>query len=134
MSSADRRKHRRVALRVPATLYVHGEQAELPGHIQDFSESGASFTSPYPVDVNAVIYIGFSVGTHADRPRCEATGRIIRVLPFGAIVGAGIEFQFADENFIAYLRQLADCREAERMDLLGQIRDLELHLATPSSG
>ena len=113
---------------VPATIYVGEEKLAVSGHVQNFSETGASFISPDFIGVGTIVYIGFYLGEHVDRPRCEATGKVVRTLPFGATFGIGMEFQFADESFLAFLHQLANCREADRPELLGQIRDLELHV------
>ncbi len=128
--SAERRKHRRVTLMVPAALFLGEDKIAQSGHVQNFSESGASFTSPTGIPHGAVVYFGFFLGDHADRPRCEATGSVVRTLPFGTSFGIGVEFKFADDNFLGFLHQLADSREADRPELLGQIRQLEIHLGS----
>lgn len=129
MSPEDRRKHRRITLSVPAEIYVGQNKTATSGQLQNFSRSGAWFTSPIELSVGTEVYVGFYLGEHHDRPRCEATGTIVRTLPFGKDTGVGLEFKFADDNFIGFLQQLNTSREADRPELLGQIRELELHVS-----
>jgi len=114
---------------VPAAIYLGENKVAAKGHVQNFSVSGASLTSRESIGVGCIVYIGFYLGEFADRPRCEATGKVVRTIPFGMDFGIGVEFQFADENFLAFLKQLEASREADRPTLLGQVRELEIHLS-----
>jgi|GEM_PF-6767705 len=127
--NSDRRKHRRITLSVPAVIYVGPDKTVANGQLQNFSESGAWFTSPIALDIGTTVYVGFFLGEHSDRPRCEATGAVVRTLPFGRDTGIGLKFKFADDRFIGFLQQLSTGREADRPELLGQIRQLELHVS-----
>ncbi len=121
----DRRRHRRFTLRKRAALELgSGERGE--GHLVELSETGASITAPWSVAVGVGIYIQFTLAP--DVP-CEATGSVIRVLPFGGHHGLAVELGYANPAFIHFLRNLDAAAEAIRPDFLADIRDLHIRIA-----
>jgi hypothetical protein len=125
---SDRRKHRRFGLRKPASLRVSAVAESLRGHLTDMSEGGAYITVPpeaQDVDVGGAAYVRFVVDGHV----CEATGQVVRVMPFGAERGVGVAFAVANDELIEFLRKLATASEFVRPTMLGDIDELFVQLA-----
>ena len=119
VDDADRRRHRRFALSLPASI-VRGTASEA-GALVDLSEHGASLTVPSPVAANAPTYLTFDL---AGTAHCEATGAAVWVVPFGRLFGIGVELAYANAEYQNFLRNLSAAAEAIRPSLLADISNL----------
>jgi hypothetical protein len=124
--SDERRRHRRFALRLPATLSLSGGAAGGPAHLADLSEGGAFLTCRAALPVDAGVYVRFRIDGETV---CEATGSVLRVMPFGAEQGVAVAFVYANEALLAFLRALHAALDADRPELLADIRGLEIQVA-----
>jgi hypothetical protein len=120
-SDQDRRRHRRFVLSLPAAI-VHGG-APSRGRLVDLSEQGASLTAPAPVDAGTPAYLHFDLVPDI---RCEATGAVVRVVPFDRLFGIAVELVYANPAYLHFLRNLDATPDPIRPVLLGDIRDLTL--------
>jgi len=121
----DRRRHRRFTLRKRASMVLSPVGESGTGHLVDLSETGASITAPWAVAVGVGVYIQFMVH---DVP-CEATGRVVRVFPFGGHYGLAVDLGYANPSFLHFLRNLDSAAEAVRPDVRGDIADLQIRIA-----
>jgi hypothetical protein len=124
MTTIERRRHRRYGFTLRASVRAGGSPEPVPGTLMDMSAGGAFFTAPVEAAEGASGYVRFQRG----RELCEATGRVVRVLPFGSMQGVGVEFAFANDGLIYFLRELSAAAEVVRGDLLTQIEELALQI------
>ena len=115
----DRRRHRRFVLSLPASIERGPERGR--GHLVDLSELGASLSAPSAVAAGTPTYLFFDLVPDI---RCEATGAVVRVVPFGRLYGIGVELAYANPGYLHFLRNLDATPEAIRPVLLGDIRGL----------
>jgi len=123
MGEAERRRHRRFALRVPMQLIGNGVEA--PASLFDLSEGGAFFTTRSPPPSGAHAYMRFHL---LGATLCEATGYVVRTMPFGGETGVAVQFGHVNEGFVHFLRNLAAALEANRIDLLADVDRLAMQV------
>ena len=119
----DRRRHRRFALSLPASI-VRGAAVE-QGRLVDLSEQGASVTAPTTAASSTPAYLHFDLGPGV---RCEATGEVVWVIPFGRDFGLGLKLAYANPEYLNYLHNLDTAPAPLRPSMLADIRDLTLRL------
>jgi hypothetical protein len=114
-------------LQLDATLLMGADRSRLAGHLLELSAGGAFITTR----TDASIAAGAGVFVHFVYQRdqvCEATGHVVRVLPFGAERGLAIEFGFANPELSQLLHTLGSTPAALLPELLGDISDIEIRL------
>jgi PilZ domain-containing protein len=121
MGEPERRRHRRFALRVPMELIGNG--ATSAASLFDLSEGGAFLTTRAPPPTGVGVYMRFHL--HGDT-LCEATGYVVRTMPFGGETGVAVQFGHVNDGFVAFLRNLAAALEAGRPDLLADVDRLAM--------
>jgi hypothetical protein len=121
----DRRAHRRYALRVPVLLYLGAGQAPTDASLFDVSEGGAFFTTPTPPPHGANAYMRFGErgGSHS-----EATGYVLRTMPFGGVTGVAVQFGHVNAPFLDFLRVIDATLEATRIDLFTDLTGFEIFI------
>ncbi len=95
------------------------------GRLVDLSEQGASVTTPTTVAANTPAYLHFDLGPGI---RCEATGEVVWVIPFGRDFGLGLKLVFANPEYQNFLHNLDVAPDPLRPAMLADIRDLTLRL------
>jgi hypothetical protein len=121
--SPERRKHRRFVLAMRATVVLGSSHTMEQGYLVDLSENGASLTIPSPVAMNVGAYLSFMLSPST---KCEATGTVVRTIPFGNLHGIGIELVYANAGYLNFLRNLEAVAEAAKPSLLADIRELKV--------
>lgn len=121
----ERRKARRFTLRTWARVILAPLGEEAPGQLIDLSMSGASITTRWAITSGVGVYVTFRYAGEL----CEATGRVLRVFPFGEMYGVAVEFGIANQNLGRFLREFEETHEASRPELLARIEDLVIQIA-----
>jgi hypothetical protein len=122
----ERRKHRRFSLRLAAVVAVGSDQRLERGELIEMSAGGASLSVGFPVAVETAAYIRF---LSPQGRECEATGQVVRAMPFGRTHGIALEFRFVNTALDEFLATLEATQQALRPDLLAQIRELRIQVA-----
>ena len=121
----DRRRHRRYVLQTPVEVLVGPEKVTRPGRLLDLSAGGTFVSAPVQAEVGAGIFMSFVYwGNH----QCEATGQIIRIMPFGAEVGLAIEFVFANDPLLDFVKTYERTADALRPELIESLSQIQLRL------
>lgn len=122
----DRRRHRRVTLRVTAKIYL-GPQRDLhQGYLNELSEGGAYFVVDGVQNVGPRAHIRFLIEPDS---HCESTGRTVRTEALADGLGVAVKFGHANGPFRFFIRNLqATQGEFEKSDLLADIRNLEIDI------
>ncbi len=108
-------------------MFAGGADVPVAGQLMDLSAGGVSFRARVEPTPGAGAFVDF---VYKDRWACQATGHVVRVLPFGtAERGVAIEFGFANEALQAFLQTLAETPEALRPDLLEGVSDMSIRVA-----
>ncbi len=95
------------------------------GRLLDLSVGGAFITAVTRPEIGAGAFLTFTYwGNHA----CEATGHVVRILPFGSEIGVGIELAFANEAFLSFLKTYERTAEALRPELIDALADIQVRL------
>ena len=121
----DRRRHRRYVLQTEVAVLAGDQREAYRGRLLDLSAGGAFFTSRAQPEVGAGAFISF---VYASDHRCEATGHVIRTLPFGVEIGVAIEFAFANQAFKTFLQTYDRTAEALRPDLLAAMTEIAVRM------
>jgi hypothetical protein len=123
--SDDRRAHRRYALRVPVLLYLGPGQPAIRASLFDVSEGGAFFTVPTAPPPGANAYMRFRP---RDGAHSEATGYVLRTMPFGGATGVAVQFGHVNAPFLAFLRAVDASLDASRVDLFANLDGFEIFI------
>lgn len=94
------------------------------GLLVDLSETGASVSAKLEQEVGQSVYLRFTI---LPSTLCEATGQVRRIFPLGAEYGVGVEFAFANDALLNFLRNLDATPAAGHPHMLGDIADLQVH-------
>jgi hypothetical protein len=121
----ERRRHRRFALRVPMQLSGSSISGSATASLFDLSEGGAFFTTTSPPAAGAHAYMRFHL---LGSTLCEATGYVVRTMPFGGETGVAVQFGHVNPGFLDFLRNLAAALQAQRVDLLADVDRLAMQL------
>ncbi len=92
----------------------------------DLSAGGAAFRARVDVARGAPVFVDFA---YQKTWICQATGHVVRVLPFGAPSGVEIEFGFANDELQTFLRTFDQISEALRPNLLRALSDMRVRIA-----
>ncbi len=126
MAPNDRRRHRRFTFEVEVAVFAGTASIPKPGHLMDLSAGGVSFRAPIEPAVGAGAFIDF---VYQERWACQATGYVVRVLPFGAQRGVAIEFGFANDALRSFLHTLKQTPQALRPNLLAALDNVSVRIA-----
>jgi|GEM_PF-4659338 c-di-GMP-binding flagellar brake protein YcgR len=122
----ERRRHRRVSLRVAAKVYLGAEREPHQGYLNELSEGGAYFVVTGIQAVGSRAHIRFLIEPDSE---CESTGRVIRAESRTEGLGVAVKFGYANGSFRFFIRNLqALSNEFEKSDLLADIRNLEIDI------
>lgn len=122
----ERRRHRRFSLRLDAVVTAGPDQRAWRGELIEMSAGGASLSLEVPVALEAAAYIRF---LSPDGRECEATGQVVRAMPFGRAHGIALEFRFVNAALDEFLVTLEATQQALRPDLMTRIRELRIQFA-----
>jgi hypothetical protein len=117
----ERRRYKRFALMLSAGLRYGPHKIPDQGRLVDLSESGASVSAKVEQELGQSVYLSFKI-----RPDtlCEATGNVCRIMPLGPEYGLAIEFAYANNALLNFLRNLDATPAAGHPDYLSDIIDL----------
>ena len=122
---SDRRRHRRYVLQTEVAVLVGPQKTRKRGKLLDLSVGGAFLAAPVQAEVGSGVFVSFIYwGNHL----CEATGHVVRILPFGQELGMAIEFGFINEGLGAFLRAYERTAEALRPELLDALTEFQIRL------
>mgnify|MGYP001612964702 FL=1 len=119
----ERRAHRRHALRVPVALYRHAGKDATQASLFDVSEGGAFFTmtSPPAPGANAEFRLTTAAGVQS-----EATGYVLRTMPFGGAPGVAVHFGHISPTFRDFLQRIDASPDASRETAFGDLTGVEI--------
>ncbi|MCG8418745.1 MAG: PilZ domain-containing protein [Proteobacteria bacterium] len=123
--AVDRRRHRRYVLQTELTVLIGAEKTPVPGKLLDLSAGGAFITARTAIELGAGTFVHM---VYQHSTICEATGHVVRTLPFGSETGAAIEFAFANQELVAFLHTYKQTAEALRWELLQALSDIQIRL------
>jgi Tfp pilus assembly protein PilZ len=121
--SSDRRRHRRFTLQLDAQVTTGASETPMKGSLMELSVGGAFVGAEVDVEAGGSVFMRF---TYQDELKCEATGHIVRILPFGRSKGIAIRFGVTNPALQALLRTLAQMPESLQPDLLGSISQVRV--------
>lgn len=121
--SSDRRRHRRFTLQLDAKVTTSTSDTPLAGSLMELSVGGAFVGAEIDVEPGGSVFMRF---TYQGQVKCEATGHIVRILPFGRINGIAIRFGVTNPALQALLRTLVQMPESLQPDVLGAISDVHV--------
>lgn len=120
--SIDRRRHRRYTMQIDAAVTT-ADGTQLIGSLLELSSGGAFIGAPIEVQAGDAMFIRFM---YQDAHKCEATGHVVRLLPFGRTNGVAMRFGVANAQLQALIRTLAQMPEALQTDVLHAISRVEV--------
>lgn len=103
--SHERRKHTRVAADAPATISDSGAEPS-SGTIANFSERGIFLRAGLSPKLHRPVHVHFIL--KPDHTVCEASGKVAWLAPHGI----GITFDQVNQNFVAFVHELATAATA----------------------
>lgn len=115
----ERRRHRRVAFKLPVALHLgHGQPRS--AFLMDLAEGGAFLMMETAEPVGETARLTFRVGNDI----CQASGRVLRIMPFAAGQGVALELTERNNVFVNFVRNLASAADPLRWALVGDIEDV----------
>lgn len=123
-SPSDRRRHRRVGVRLPVQAFLGEHRVAARGHLHDMAEGGLLVLIEGEHAIGASAHIQFFVGGVEH----EGTGRVIRTDALPGARNVAIEFAFANDEMIAFVRALVAAPDVERADAMASIERLTLSI------
>ena len=124
MPAAERRQYPRLALNLPFTLVVPGQDRPIKGQLHDISQGGCFFTTEPVLDRSRRISVDFVV---LPKSICNATGRVVREDQHES--GYGIEFGAINPELQQFVAELSSAPEEQRAEYLARVLDPEIHVA-----
>lgn len=114
-----------MVLQTPVEVLVGPEKAVRPGRLLDLSAGGAFISAAVQAKVGDGVFISF---VYWADDVCEATGQIIRIMPFGADHGLAIEFAIANDPLLYFVQTYERTPEALRPELIESLSDIRVRL------
>ena len=121
--SSERRRHHRFPLQRPVSIKAEQGEDPVAGNLLELSVGGAFVSAPIDVPAGQSIYLRFRYqGKHS----CQATGHVVRTMPFGKSRGIALTFGVANASLQALLRTLVQMPQSLRPAVLTAIDEVKL--------
>jgi hypothetical protein len=121
----ERRRHRRIQLKLPTTLHLGPDQPPYRAYVMDLAEAGAFVMMDAVAPVGQRVRMQFRVGTD---DVCQAIGTVARVMPFAAGQGLALDFDTLNDTWTHFVRNLGASDAPAQMSAVADIADVTVWL------